>query len=91
MSRKLIAALMLSLAVAGCGKESKLEPRSVAYFLEHPEERKEVIRRANETPDKYRDDPELMNALAAKHKAYYGGEVRRKEPAKINPQLDKLH
>lgn len=70
MSRKMIIALVMSLAVAACGKT---EPKSVEYYSQHKDERGELLKKAEENPGKYKDDPDVINAYASKRHDRFKG------------------
>jgi len=52
--------------LAGCGNN---ETRDVQYFLDHPEERKEVFEKCQNNPGKLRRTPECVNVFAASKEA----------------------
>lgn len=57
------AAVVAALLLGGCAPAK--EPKSVQYYLEHPEERKTLVAQCKNDPGKYRDDPDCINAETA--------------------------
>lgn len=67
-----ILVLMLSLSFVITGCDSKKEPKSVAYYVDHPEERRAVLKECADNPGQHKDDPDCINAKAASHQDSWG-------------------
>lgn len=73
----LLAAL---LALGGCR-----EPRSVDYYLTHPAERAEQLRKLARDPARYGEDADLRNAAEAERVVSYGAALGAGPPASRDP------
>jgi len=68
----IIAFLVITLSACGNEKQSEVEKpevRDVSYFLNHPEERKEVFEECKNNPGELGGTPECKNAFAANKEA----------------------
>ena len=63
-------ALSMSFFIVGCDKEK--EAKSVSYYVNHPEERRLVLKECLDNPDIYKDDQDCINAKAASQKDSWG-------------------
>jgi hypothetical protein len=61
MARKIMLMLALCLTLMACSKE----PKTVSYYAQHEVERQEQLKKADENPGKFKDDPDVINAATA--------------------------
>lgn len=59
--RNLLLALIAVLVIAACSKE----PKPVSFYKENHAARKEVLSKLKENPGKYKNDPDVINAVQA--------------------------
>lgn len=59
--KKKIIFIALSLIIAGCS----VEPKTVEYYKTHPVERAAVLAKYKQSPGKYKNDPDVINAIQA--------------------------
>jgi len=52
----------IAMILGGCGSG---EVHDVQYFIDHPEERKEMFEKCQSNPGKLRETPECINVFAA--------------------------
>jgi len=60
--------LLVLLVLASCSSDELGPPRDVAYYMEHDEERKEVIAKCSNDPGRYQLHPNCQNAYRADFK-----------------------
>lgn len=66
---KYLTMIACSLAIFGCGQETKEETKTVDYYVEQTEDRLQKISECKNNPGELMATPNCINAVAAEKKA----------------------
>lgn len=82
MKKAIFISLTLFIILSACDK-----PKTVSYYVEHPDEMKAKVGECNEDATKLVKDPDCINARSAKRKSFWSPvKVNKSNPSPgINP------